>query len=442
MKKLKHKPRGKRAAQATALLGGFFAAMTASSDGFAIPYEYGTTTQIICGSSITTNTMTLGGAGYGEGYGDVRIVVSEGCDPAALLAYLNANFQTLASFFGNISNYMEMFRSGFASVPTTVEAYRPGAPTFQVASASDLSGVGPSNNRPLFLAQAPSTVFDGSKFAAWAYGTGAWGHVAADGLAPGYRHSSGGFLAGFDWQTQNWLVGMHAGYAHSGIQVRDDGSKVSISHAIIGVHGALRWNAGRLGSMYLDGIFNVGFLDHDVTQSLTPLGFPGTQATGGPGGISIGGKVELGAILHAWGLDINPYAALQVVHINTDSYTLTSSATSLLVGSVDTTSVRLTVAGQIGKRWHFADASSLKLNVRAGWIGELGDSNQSTSVSALGGAVAFNAVSNRIGRNFALIGGNAQYQLLRNFGMLFDYRLETNSRSTTHALLGGVRFTW
>ncbi len=441
MKDIRRRKRGKRAAQATALLGGFFALAGTSSDGFAVPYEYGTTTTIVCGSSITTNTVPVG-AGYGEGYGDVTIVVSEGCNPTALLAFLNANFQTLAGFYGNISNYMEMFRSGIASAPATFDAYKPGAPTFQVASASDLAGVGPSNNRPLFLAQAPSAVFDGSKFAVWAYGTGAWGHVAADGNAPGYRHTTGGVLAGFDWQTENWLVGAHAGYAHSTIKVRDDGSNVSISHAIVGVHGALRWNAGQFGRMYLDGIFNVGFLDHDVTQSLTTLGFPGTQATGGPGGYSIGGKLELGTQLHAWGFDFNPYVALQVAHISTDSYTLTSSAANLLVGDVDTTSVRLTLAAQVGKRFSFADGSSLKVNVRGGWIAELADSNQSTTISALGGAVSFNAVSNDVGRNFALVGGSMQYQMLRNFGILFDYRAEMNNRSTTHALLGGVRFTW
>jgi outer membrane autotransporter protein len=133
---------------------------------------------------------------------------------------------------------------------------------------------------------------------------------------------------------------------------------------------------------------------------------------------------------------------LQVAHISTDSYTLTSSAANILVGDVDTTSVRLTLAAQVGTRFNFADGSSLKVNVRGGWIAELADSNQSTTISALGGAVSFNAVSHDVGRNFALVGGSMQYQMLRNFGLLFDYRAEMNNRSTTHALLGGVRFTW
>ena len=238
------------------------------------------------------------------------------------------------------------------------------------------------------------------------------------------------------------MVGAHAGYAGTNIRVRDDGSHVSINHAIVGVHGALRWDSGRLNTFYVDGIFNVGFLDHNVTQSLTTLGFPGTLATGGPGGTSVGGKVELGSIFRYWDFEFNPYAALQVVHLNTDSYTLTSSATTVSVGSVDTTSVRLHLAGQLGKRWSFADGSALKLNFRLGWVAELADTRQNTSVSALGGAVTFNAASNSVGRHFALVGANAHYQMGRGFGFLVDYRVETNSRSTTHALLGGIRYTW
>jgi outer membrane autotransporter protein len=141
-------------------------------------------------------------------------------------------------------------------------------------------------------------------------------------------------------------------------------------------------------------------------------------------------------------LEFNPYAALQVVHLNTDSYTLTSSATTVSVGSVDTTSVRLTLAAQLGKRWSLADGSTLKINVRGGWVAEFADTRQNTSVSALGGTVSFNTASNSVGRNFALVGANAHYQMGRGFGLLFDYRLETNRRSTTHGLLGGIRYVW
>jgi hypothetical protein len=445
--------RGKRAAQATVLLGGFFAAVAASSDGHAYISENGsTTTTVICGVPITVPNGSMNGEGYGyngygngqwygEGDGNNTTIVSNECSPAAILAFFNANFQTLTNFYGNISNYMEMFRTGFGG-PPPFTAYRPGAPTFQLASRGDLGGLTSRGNRPLFLAMAPSSVGEGTRFAVWAYGTGAFGHVSADGAAPGYRHHTGGFLAGFDWQSQHWMIGAHAGYAGSHIRVRDDGSKVSISHAIVGVHGALRWDSGPFATFYADGIFNVGFLDHDVTQSLTTLGFPGTLATGGPSGYSVGGKIEVGSIFRYWGFEFNPYSALQVVHLSTDSYTLVSSATTVAVGSVDTTSVRLHLAGQFGKRWTMADGSALKLNFRLGWIAELADTRQNTSVSALGGAVTFNTASNSVGRHFLLVGGNVHYQMGGGFGFLFDYRLETNQRATTHALLGGIRYTW
>jgi outer membrane autotransporter protein len=282
-----------RAAQTTAVLGGFFAAVTASPDGHAQPAEGGTTTTVICGVPITVSN----GEGNGEGFvfESSTTVVSTECSPAAVLAFYNANFQALTNFYGNISNYMEMFRNNFGG-PPPFSAYRPGAPTFQLASRGDLAGMGLGNNQPLFLAQAPSSVGGGTRFAVWAYGTGVFGHVAADGPSAGYRHRTGGILAGFDWQSTNWMIGAHAGYAGTHVRIRDDGSKVSINQAIVGVHGALRWDSGPFATFYVDGLFNVGFLDHDVTQSLTPLGFPGVLATGGPGGTSIGGKIELGSM--------------------------------------------------------------------------------------------------------------------------------------------------
>jgi uncharacterized protein with beta-barrel porin domain len=130
------------------------------------------------------------------------------------------------------------------------------------------------------------------------------------------------------------------------------------------------------------------------------------------------------------------------VHLSTDSYTLTSTAGPVAVGSVDTTSVRLHLAGQLGKRWSFADGAQLKLNFRLGWIGELSDTRQNTSVSAIGGALTFNTTSNSVGRNFLLVGGNVHYQMAGGFGFLFDYRIETSNRATTHSLLGGIRYIW
>ncbi|PLP60421.1 autotransporter outer membrane beta-barrel domain-containing protein [Mesorhizobium loti] len=228
-------------------------------------------------------------------------------------------------------------------------------------------------------ASSDSAVLGG--LALWGRAVGSWGKTEGDGNAASLDRSTGGFLLGADAAiSDEWRLGVLAGYSRTSFDVETRASSGDSDNAHLGIYGGavLDQVVFRAGAAY-------SWHNVDTQRHAAFAGFDEKLSAGYDAGTAqmFG---EIGYQLQAGGLDLEPFANLAYVNLHTDAFS-ENGGTGALTSSSSTADATFTTLGMraetdfaLGEIW--ATAHGL-----IGWRHVFGDRTPDADFSFAAGNV-------------------------------------------------------
>lgn len=279
-----------------------------------------------------------------------------------------------------------------------------------------------------------------STWKVWTLGYGLGGSAQSDGNSSAARYGVGGSLTGGDrWLDDNTLVGVFGGYTGSRFTSGDGNGRVSDNAGQGGVY-LLR----REDLFYVTGLVG-GQGDNYASRRSIAVGGINRTATAEYGGWQGFGYGELGTNFGDDVVMLQPYAALQYVHLRQDGFEESGAgALNLTAGGSDVDSLR----GFLGLRMRydynaFNGGRRLIPEVQASWLHEYLETTGSlnTRFAAVGGN-GFNTTGLYVGRDWALLGAGATYVVSDNIHLSGNYYTQANEYQVYHVGSGGLTLLW
>lgn len=243
------------------------------------------------------------------------------------------------------------------------------------------------------------------RFAFWARGFGARGHVDGDGNAARLDRSIGGFLTGADGfvDATAGRLGLLAGYSHTEFDVDDRNASGSSDDYHLGIYGGTRW-----GGLALRG--GAAYTWHQVSTERA-VAFAGYADAVEASYDAATAQVfaELGYAVPVGTATVEPFANLAYVHVRSDGFSETGGAAALAGAGASTgtsfTTLGLRASGAIALGSVNATARGL-----VGWQHAFGDVTPVGSLAFAGGDV-FAIAGVPVTRDAALIEGGLDVAL-------------------------------
>ncbi len=277
----------------------------------------------------------------------------------------------------------------------------------------------------------------------WTAGYGAQNTTRGEFTVAGTHNTrilTGGAAAGADYRV--W-PGTVAGFAVAG-----SGSNWSLSDGLGGgtsdIMQTAIYGSTRFGAAYLSAVLAYGFQRTQLNRTVTI--FTSDQFRANFPGHTFGNRVETGYRFGMDGYSVTPYAAMQVQHFRSPSFSETTvyglPDFALDYSSRKATSGRFEFGTWIDQHFPVETAGTLALRGRVGWIY---DWQSQTSIGAsfpnLPGA-SFYVLGANPATNIALASGAAELKL--KSGMSFSAKLDTEFgyRSFTLSGTGTIKYEW
>jgi autotransporter-associated beta strand protein len=327
-----------------------------------------------------------------------------------------------------VSEFGRLFSSGPGVDLLTSAPGRAGAPA--VANSPDISTVRSEDD-------------EGRHFGLWLDGIGVFGDVDGDGNSADTEWKTGGVNAGLDLRIgQHGLVGIAGGWGHLDVDVDDRGFDGEADVYQGSIYGA--WVCERF---YISGLARYARAEMESSRDIV-FG-TGTlidrKADADYDGNEYGGYVEAGYVVGApSGFQIEPMAALHVIHLDQDSFTESGAdSINLAVDDNDWTSIVPSGGIRVHKTFLMEEFEDLRilpeLRVRFGY--ELGDDDRDMDAlitgATTGGAftvqgASMNRAGLQVGTGWSVIHGD-------DLGLFIQYDVNLNDDFVGHTLaLGGV----
>lgn len=261
------------------------------------------------------------------------------------------------------------------------------------------------------------------RLAAWGQAFGSWGSFDSDGDAAKLDHDTGGLLLGMDgFVTENWRLGLIAGYSHSSFDAGERASSGSSDNYHLGLYAGTRW--GNLG--FRSGL---AYSWHDV-ETNRAVSFPGfadgLSADYNAGTFQAFG--ELGYRIDTAAAAFEPFADLAYVSLSTEGFTEKGGAAALTSHS-QTTDVTFTTLG-IRAATGF-DLGGMRATARGmlGWRHAFGDTTPLATL-AFAGADDFTVAGTPIAENAAVIEAGLDLGLTdtASFGVAYQGQIASDAR--------------
>lgn len=193
---------------------------------------------------------------------------------------------------------------------------------------------------------------------------------------------------------------------------------------------------------YWIGIAGAGYDHYDVrrqTNILAPI-----TAEGDMGGWQANAYLERGLTLEANCWTMQPYVALQYIHLHQDELVEQGAGVlNLDVEDLDSNSLRGILGGRFSKSVCTANGRLLTPEIRAAWMHEFLDTNQVVNAGLAGiGGAGFAVRGVDLGRDWATVGTGFNLQMNDAVRLFAGYDVQLNSNQTFHVGSGGVEFVW
>ncbi|TPO20305.1 autotransporter domain-containing protein [Mesorhizobium sp. CU2] len=264
------------------------------------------------------------------------------------------------------------------------------------------------------------------RFAAWGSAFGSWGSIDGDGNTAKLSHSTGGLVTGADgFVTDDWLLGMLAGYSHSSFKTDRGDSSASSDNYHLGVYGGAEWGALalRTGLAYswskIDTGRSVAF--PDFADNLSGSYRAGTTQVFG----------ELGYTIKAGGIALEPFANLAYVDLDTDGFSEHGGAAALNVegGSNDVTftTLGLRASGDF-------DLGGLRATGHGtiGWLHAYGDTAPAIT-QAFEGSASFTVTGAPIASDSAILEAGLDFAITPAARLGITYNGQVARETRNHA---------
>jgi outer membrane autotransporter protein len=255
---------------------------------------------------------------------------------------------------------------------------------------------------------------DTDRFAVWMRGFGSRAKWAGDGNAATLERSIGGLLFGGDGMvTDNWRLGVIAGYSHGDFDVGGRASSGTSDDYHLGLYGGSQWGAVglRLGAAYSW---------HDV-ETARSVAFPGFAESLSADYDAQTAQVfgELGYRIDTANASFEPFAGAAYVNLHTNGFTeeggdaaLTSSSTNTGV-TFTTLGIRAATVFPLGSR-------QASLHGMLGWRHAFGDTTP-LSRFAFAGGDSFAIAGVPIGKDAAVIEAGLDLAITKEASLGISY---------------------
>jgi len=279
-----------------------------------------------------------------------------------------------------------------------------------------------------------------SNWGGWVLGYGLGGSAQGDGNATGLNWSLGGTAFGAHrWLDDRTVAGIFGGYGASFVRSAGRNQSANVDQTQL---GAYLHRSDHDGDYYLLA-GSWGYDDYDTRRSIAFGGIARTAVgnyTGQQGAVYL----ERGRQRSWRGLNIQPLAALQYIHVRQNSFTETGAdALNLAVDSIETDSLRGFLGGRISWEGRTRNGWLAQPNLRARWMHEFADTSGVLAAQfGTPGSPAFAPRGLDQGRDWALLGVGVNLVSRDNVSLYVNYDVQVNARQTFHTGSGGVQFAW
>ena len=293
-----------------------------------------------------------------------------------------ANIQT-----ANLQRRLEDIRAGSNGFSSSGFTINGSAPSFSEGLSGPTGAEGKTG--PSVSAPIPE-----NRWGFFATGLGEFTDVSTADGARGFNFRTGGVTLGADCRIgNNFAVGMTGGYAHTGVDLSENGS--------INVDGG---SGGFYATVFGDGFY----LDTSVTGGASDYETHRTALLGTANGSTDSDTINvLAAGGYDWtngALTIGPIASFQYTYVGLNGFTETGSLAPLRFGDQSVSSIRSALGIKASYDWKIGGVL-IKPELRASWQHEYGDSTYSIVASFANGAgTNFSVNGPKIGRDSLLIG--------------------------------------
>jgi outer membrane autotransporter protein len=272
----------------------------------------------------------------------------------------------------------------------------------------------------------------------WGKGYGVFGKRKTKNEVPGYKYNVYGTSFGLDSQvSDNFLMGLTAGYSMSLIDSYVEGDESDIKNANVGIYGS-----HYADYLHIDSVFTYSFLKYETERKISMVD---EKIKGDTDGRAISGYVEarydLGNINH-WILQ--PLAAFQFSLLSLDGYNESGGAGSLEYDDQSYNSYKSSLGVKLNQELLGRNRSySESIQLRGRWLHEFGDDSSSIDAHFVSDpGLVFEVSDEPIARDSALLGitYNADIDSYSRFSLGYDALL--NSDGNSHMVSAMLVYRW
>ena len=300
----------------------------------------------------------------------------------------------------NLGRRLEDIRAGSHGFTSSGFTINGSAPSFNEGLSGPTGAEGKTG--PSVSAPIPE-----NRWGFFATGLGEFTDVSTTDGARGFNFRTGGVTLGVDYRIgSNFAIGLTGGYAHTGVDLADNGS-IDVNGGSGGFYAT-----AFSGGLYLDTSVSGGGSDYE-THRTALLG----TANGSTDSATVNVLVAGGYDWTTGPLTIGPIASFQYTYVSLNGFTETGSLAPLKYGDQSIDSIRTALGIKASYDWKIGGVL-IRPELRVSWQHEYADSTYSiVAAFANGAGNNFSVSGPRIGRDSLLIGAGA--------AMLWNDRIST-----------------
>ena len=268
--------------------------------------------------------------------------------------------------------------------------------------------------------------------ASWLQAIGNWNHINSTSNTGSLTSSSGGFLMGIDAPTSNnWQLGLLAGYSRSSFDVKSRSSSGNSNNYHLGAYTGGQWGALRLQG-------GLAYSWHNLTtrRSVAIPGFT-DQLTARYDGHTAQAFVDLGYGIDTSAATLEPFVNLAYVNLRTNRYNESGDAAALHAAG-QTTDTTFTTLGLRASTTFEVGNSQLVARGSLGWRHAMGDITP-YSTHAFSAGTAFDVAGAALARNSAVLELGVAMQLKASTMLELSYQGQLSDSSQNHGLKANLQ---
>ncbi len=284
------------------------------------------------------------------------------------------------------------------------------------------------DGKSLVSRESVAPVMEESRWGFFVTGSGEWADIESTSQAKGGQFNSGGLTIGADYRVnEHFIVGLSAGYAHTGADLAYDG-KIEANGGRGSLYGTLFG-----GGAYLNASVGGGYNSYRIKRG-TLGGTAHGDTDGGEFNALLGGGYDykLGG-----GFTIGPIASATYTYLGVSGYRENGSAAPLDLAKNSQDSLRSALGVKLAFDWQVGGLR-VRPEVRAQWKHEFLDTKAVIDSSFVGAGAAFSVEGPDIGRDSLVLDAGATLDLNPAVSLFAYYSGEIGRRNyQSHSVNGG-----